>query len=583
MRFENPAVFQQFWIVAVAFGIWLFFQLQLRRRRLKKMKPTVFEYLARNQSPVKKIIKVILRFSAMVFVMIALARPQLGIGVIEVKSQGFEIMLLVDVSNSMLSDDVKPSRLEIAKKDLEKLVDLLPGNRIGLVGFAGSAALMSPLTNDPAALKMYIDSLSPDVVSSQGTDFREALNQAETAFERGGVSSSDEVRVSRVILLVSDGEDHEAKATEKVKELKAKGISVFSVAYGTEKGGPIPERDQMGYLKGYKKDNSGQTIITTVNTQSLQFLAQTGGGQFYFSTLGGDHIKQLVKDFEEQEKSDFASSTATKYEEKYQYFLFIAFLLLLFDLFLSERRQIQLPRRRFVANSVIFLIVAGISLLNQACQKTDQVEAVFHNRDAEVQITKKDFSAAANSFGQAVALDPQSGVHHLNLGVISELMKKTDTATMSYKSARDLGDKETRFMAYFNLGRLLATSGAIDDALASYQKALEIKPDSIETKVNIELLITQEKEKRDGEGHGKGGKGKGKKNDDPNEDQDKKDDEKKEYAPNEPQPGEKPPEDGEISPSDRNKILKELERQDKKIRNEYNKGERKETPNEQDW
>lgn len=580
MRFENPGVFQFLWVVVGLVLLWIFFQWQMKRRQRKIIKPTIYDYLARNQSVNKKRVKFALRFLSMIFILIALARPQLGIGVIEVKSQGFEIMILVDVSNSMLSDDVKPSRLEIAQKDLEKLVDLLPGNRMGLVGFAGSAALMSPLTNDPSALKMYIDSLSPDAVSTQGTDFREALSQAEAAFERGGVSSSETVRVSRVMLLVSDGEDHEAKALDKVKELKAKGISVFTVAYGTEKGGPIPERDQMGYLKGYKKDRSGQTIISAVNTQSLQMLAQAGGGQFYFATLGGDHIKQLVKDFAEQEKADFASSTATKYEEKYQYFLFIAFLFLLLDVFLTERRKIQMPRRRFVAQSVVLFLLVGTALMNQACQKADDVEAVFHNHAAEKQIEKKDFSAAANEYGQAITLAPQEGAHHLNLGVISELMKKNDTALMSYKSARDLGNTETKFMAYFNTARLLANNGLIEDALASYQQALQIKPDSVETKVNIELLIAQQKQKQQGKGNGKGG-GDGEGNG--GQDKDKNDD-KKSYTPNGPQSekGNKP-EDGDISQSDRSKILKELERQDKKIRNDYNKGERKETSNEQDW
>lgn len=584
MRFENPGVLQNLWIILVIFVLWLVFQLQMRRRQRKAIKASVFDYLARNQSLTKKWLKIGLRFLAMVLIVVALARPQLGIGVIEVKSQGFEIMLLVDVSNSMLADDVKPSRLEMAKKDLEKLVDLLPGNRIGLVGFAGSAALMSPLTNDPSALKMYIDSLSPDAVSTQGTDFREALNQAEAAFERGGIGDSEVVRVSRVILLVSDGEDHEAKALEKVKELQNKGISLFSVAYGTEKGGPIPERDQMGYLKEYKKDRSGQTIISSVNTQSLQLLAQSGGGQFYFAALGGDHIKQLVQDFEEQEKTDFASSTTTKYEEKYQYFLFIALVLLVLDLFMTERRKMEMPRRRFVAQSVVLFVLVGLSFFNQACQKMDQVEAVYHNRNAETQIGKKDFTAASNEFGQAVALDPQNGTYHLNLGVISEFLKKKDTALMSYKSARDIGEADTKFMAYFNVARLLASDGLVDDALTSYQEALKIKPDSEEVKINIELLITQQKMQQEGEGNGQGGKGQGKQNKDQDGDQDKEKKENRNYSPGDQQQqqGQKP-DDGEISPSDRGKILKELERQDKKIRNDYNKGERKERANDQDW
>jgi len=256
-----------------------------------------------------------------------------------VKSEGVEIIFAVDVSESMLAEDVKPSRLAQAKTELSRMVDMMPGNKIGVLAFAGSAALLSPLTNDPGAIKMYLDSLETDSVSTQGTNFQEALTTAKEAFEHGGVSTDETVKVTRVILMVSDGEDHEPGALEEAKKLADEGIRIFTVAYGTEKGGAIPERDGMGFLKGYKKDRSGQTVITTVKGDALRALAEAGRGGFYFATVGGNQTKQLLEDISKLEKTQFDTTMATQYEERFQWFLFLGIVIAMIELVLGERRS----------------------------------------------------------------------------------------------------------------------------------------------------------------------------------------------------------------------------------------------------
>jgi Ca-activated chloride channel family protein len=258
----------------------------------------------------------------------------------QVKSEGVEIIFAVDVSESMMAEDVKPSRLAQAKAELSRLIDLMPGNKVGVVAFAGSAVLLSPLTNDPGAIKMYLESLEPSSVSSQGTNFTEALKVSKEAFERGGAATDEVVKVTRVILLASDGEDHEPGALEAAKKMSSDdGIRIFSLAYGTEKGGAIPVRDGMGFLKGYKKDREGQTVLTTVKGDALRALAEAGKGSFYFATFGGEQTKLLVEDISKLERTQFDTTMATQYEERFQSLLMIGIIIALIELFLGERRH----------------------------------------------------------------------------------------------------------------------------------------------------------------------------------------------------------------------------------------------------
>jgi len=215
----------------------------------------------------------------------------------------------------------------------------MPGNKVGVVAFAGSAALISPLSNDGSAVKMFLDSLETNSVSTQGTNFQEALRVSKEAFEHGGVSSDATGKATRVILIASDGEDHEPGALEEAKNLTKEGIRIFTMAYGTEKGGAIPVRDGMGFLKGYKKDRAGQTILTTVRGDELRALAEAGQGSFYFASFGGDHLKNIVEDIGKLEKSQFESATATQYDERFQIFLFIGIVLALLEIFIGERRS----------------------------------------------------------------------------------------------------------------------------------------------------------------------------------------------------------------------------------------------------
>ncbi len=336
-RFENPHALIWLWLIPFFVLISLAFARYAQRKIGGQLGDRLVPFLTRSVSLRKRRMKLALQSLTLALIVIAMARPQLGQSKQEVRSEGFEIMLMVDVSESMMTEDVKPNRLEQAKVDLARLIDMMPGNKTGVIAFAGSAAVLSPLTVDPAAVKMYLDSLSTNSVSSQGTCFECALTTAEDAFEWGGASADEAAKVSRVILVASDGEDHEPGALEKAKQLAAKGVRIYTMAYGTEKGGSIPVRDNMGYLRGYKKDHTGQTILSQVKGDVLKELAEAGQGTMTFAT-GGDQIKDLVARLEKLEKAQFETQVATQYDERFQWVLLPAIVLALIELLLGERR-----------------------------------------------------------------------------------------------------------------------------------------------------------------------------------------------------------------------------------------------------
>ena len=338
-RFENLSAFNYLWLIPVIIIIGFFFDRRSRKAMEKAIGSRLYPFLSSSVSNKKRSIKTILQVLTVLFFVLALARPQFGQSKQEVKSEGVEIIFAVDVSESMMAEDVKPSRLTQAKAELGRLVDLMPGNKVGVLAFAGTAALLSPLTNDPGAVKMYLDALDTNSVSTQGTSFQDALKIAKDAFDRGGVSTDETLKVTRVILIASDGEDHEPGALEEAKKLVGDGIRIFTVAYGTEKGGAIPVRDGMGFLKGYKKDRSGQTVITTVKGDALRDLAAAGKGSFYFATFGGDQVKHLVEDINHLEKTQFDTTMAVQYEERFQIVLFMGIIIALIELFIGERRR----------------------------------------------------------------------------------------------------------------------------------------------------------------------------------------------------------------------------------------------------
>lgn len=544
--------------------------------------------LSRDVSAARRRVKLFARSTAILLAVLALARPQAGKGLSEIKVRGVEMMVVLDVSTSMLAEDVKPSRLQFAKAELTKLFDMLSGDKVGLIGFAGSALLLSPLTTDISSLKMFLDSLSPYSVQTQGTFFTQALQEAADSFERGGVEDSERVKTTRVILVLSDGEDQEKGALDLAKKLGSEGVRIFAVAFGTERGGLIPIRDERGYLRSYKKDKAGKEVVSQVKGDFLRDLARVGQGAFHFANFGGSVGRAIKNDIDRLQKADFASSMSTQYEERFQWFLIGALIFALLDLLISERGpKDRVWRGRFESGLKSLLIpflfsFAFIGLVEPAA--ANELNGVRTNNKAVGQFKEERFVEALDGFTKSLADLPDSAEVHFNLGNAYAANKDEDKALSEYATAFRMNPSpELAFKIAFNAGNIYAARKQTDAALGSYQTALRLKPDSIETKTNIELLMASGEGDGDGDPSDKkdGKDGKDQK-DDPDAKPDPKDQQKPQTGPT-PKPTPRPFNSEQLSQQDVGRILEELKRQEDQVRGKMQREGAKDAPRDKDW
>lgn len=337
-RFEDQAALQLLWLIPLVLFWIRWTGKQTKAVIAKQISPKISGFLTRSVSTKKRKWKLILQVSTLLLFVVALARPQSGEGKQKAKSEGLEMVIAIDVSNSMLAEDARPSRLELAKRELTRFIDQLGGDKVGIVAFAGSAILLTPMTNDKAALKMYLESLSPESVSTQGTDFKKALNESYEALQRGGIESDDSAQVTRVILIASDGEETEQGGLDVAKKIADKGTRIFTLGFGTEQGGQIPVRDRDGNMTGYKRDRSGQVVVTKFTGEAMKKLAEAGRGSYQHATFGGDAVRLLRQAIDQLQRAQLDTMEVNHYTEHYQMFLFFGILLALLELFMGERK-----------------------------------------------------------------------------------------------------------------------------------------------------------------------------------------------------------------------------------------------------
>lgn len=289
------------------------------------------EQIAYAHSALKLKWKRALWLGALALGIIGLAGPQVGTRLEEMKRKGIDIFIGLDVSASMLCEDIRPSRLESAKHEILHFINGLKGDRIGLVAFAGSAVIHCPLTTDYGAAKLLVRVMSPDLLPEPGTALADAIDAARRSFQR-------EESKSKVLVLVTDGEDHEEKVVEAATDAANEGIRIYTVGLGTRRGAPIPLYTSRGARAGYKKDKGGEVILTRLNEVLLQRIAQAGGGQYLRGTQGGEELETIWEDISSMEKKELSAKRFAAFEDRFQYLVFPAFFLLALEFFVSERR-----------------------------------------------------------------------------------------------------------------------------------------------------------------------------------------------------------------------------------------------------
>ena len=301
-----------------------------KRRQLASFgDPELVATLMPERSTTRSVIKFALLLLALVLLIFAAARPQFGQKEQTVKRQGIEVMVALDISNSMLAEDVAPSRLDRAKQMLSKLIDKMSEDKIGLVVFAGEAYTQLPITCDYVSAKMFLSTISPNLIQTQGTAIGSAIHTAMRSF------GSEQSEAGRAIILITDGENHEDDAVEAAKHAKEAGIHLYVIGIGTSQGAPIPVPGTNNYIK----DRSGQVVVTKLNEQMAKDIAQAGNGAYIHCDNTNTAMRALQQEIDHLATADIETTVYTDYNEQYQSFALLALLILVIDCFIFNRQH----------------------------------------------------------------------------------------------------------------------------------------------------------------------------------------------------------------------------------------------------
>ena len=310
---------------------------QIQAKKEKYFSSELFSSLRSGFWPLGNRFKNIFTFSGLLFLIIALAGPKIGTEVREIKRQGIDMLVALDLSASMKAEDVRPSRLEKAKFEIDRLIERLQGDRVGLIVFTGEAYLQSPMTMDYSALRLFLDIAETDQMPSSATDFNAAMTTALEAFQALEDNESD---ASKVLLIMSDGEDHGQSYDEALQNLINNDIRVFTIGIGTSEGTTIPLYEEgTNQLIGYKRDNEGRVVTTKLQSGTLRDIASTGNGEFYSIRRGNEGIDTFLARMDELEKGEFARQEYADYKNQYQWMAALAFLCLVVAMLIPTYRS----------------------------------------------------------------------------------------------------------------------------------------------------------------------------------------------------------------------------------------------------
>jgi Ca-activated chloride channel family protein len=329
-RFEHPMYLNL--MLALPLLVLLYWvYLRWKKNVAKKLgDSSVVNRLLIDVSPFRMHLKFIFLMLSLASLLIALANPQIGSRLEKVQRKGIDLMIAIDVSNSMLAQDIKPSRIERARQSVSRLIDDMENDRIGLIVFAGKAYTQLPITTDYNAAKMMLSTVKPDLIPVQGTAIGQAIEMAMASFkeEEGG----------KAIIIITDGENHEDDAVEKAADAASKGIRIYTIGMGLADGAPIPDYKN-NQITGFKKDRSGSTVITRLDESMLQQIAQAGNGIYVRASNTQAGLKKVYDEIGKLDQKTFDSLSYADYDDRFQYFIALALIFLTLSFTLNERKS----------------------------------------------------------------------------------------------------------------------------------------------------------------------------------------------------------------------------------------------------
>jgi len=329
-RIEEPIYFYFLAIIPAMVVLFLLVLWWKKSTQNKFSDLNLLQKIAPNSSTFKSSLKLAMLLLGITFLVISLTNPKMGTKLKTVKREGVDVVFALDVSKSMLAEDIAPNRLEKAKQIISKTIDKLGSDRVGIIIYAGNSYPLLPITTDHAAANMFLQNATPEMVSSQGTAINDALELAKTYYD------NDE-QTNRFLIIISDGEDHQEETKQVAQNLANEGVKIFTVGVGTEKGGPIPLRIN-GSMIGYKKDRKGETIITKRTPEVLQGIADASNGRYIDGNVTKKPVKIISEIITNAEKNEFETKQFDDYKDQFQWFLGLGLFFLIIDVFLLEKK-----------------------------------------------------------------------------------------------------------------------------------------------------------------------------------------------------------------------------------------------------
>jgi len=329
-QLEEPTYFYLLAIIPLLVVLFLisFF---IKKQRQKKFAGNIlFKKLSPNTSSFKSVLKLIILSLSITFLVLALVNPKMGIKLKTIKREGVDIVFALDVSKSMLAEDIAPNRLEKAKQIISKIIDKLGSDRVGIIVYAGNSYPLLPITTDLAAAKMFLQNANPDMVSSQGTAINEAIERSLTFYDNAE-------QTNKFLVILSDGEDHENQSESLAKKAATQGIKIFTIGIGTATGKPIPMRIN-GIFTGYKKDGKGDVVISKRHADVLQKIAKEGNGNYIDGNVTNKPVKFMENIIVNAQKHKYETKQFSDYKDQFQWFIAIGILFLIFDSLLFDKK-----------------------------------------------------------------------------------------------------------------------------------------------------------------------------------------------------------------------------------------------------
>ena len=480
-RFANPEYL--YLLIAIPLLILLFcYSLYLRRKKLKRIGDiSLLQGLMPDVSIRHRVMKFVLCLLALSCLIISLARPQIGMNIDTKQRNGIEMVVAMDISNSMLATDVSPNRLEKAKQVVSNMADKLSDDKIALVVFAGQAFIQLPITSDFVSAKMFLDAISPSMLQAQGTNLGEAIRLSMGSF-------TSQKNVQRAIVVITDGEDQAEEAEKMASEAAGKGIRVYVLGIGSPKGATIPMQGG-----NYLRDKSGNIVVTKLNEDMCNRIAAAGRGVYIHVDNSNIAQERLYYELNKLEKSSLGSAVYSDYAEQFQVFAQLALFFLLLDVCVLEKKGHLFSRLRSLRNGTAVLIVTLFMLLNPLTTFAQGQDKIYMHRGNKAFAQKK-YSEAETYYRKSLEQNDRNSRARYNLGNALLFQQKPKDTMKEYEKAASL-ETNPRYKAavHHNMGVILQSQKQFGAAAECYKESLRNNPNDHETRYNLALCQRQMK------------------------------------------------------------------------------------------